>query len=157
MVQSAMYGLSHGPRRAGSGRRAAGWGDAGLWVCGILSRWSSAIARRVGGDGWTPETPPDRDRVDLLVERGIGEEMRGVGGDEGRESDSPVDEGATRTGTLFLVACVRVPCARLPELTNEKKLETGAGQETGAERARAKFNLRNARRGPILPPSQHGG
>jgi hypothetical protein len=35
VVQSAMYGLSHGPRRAGGGQRAADWGDAGLGACGI--------------------------------------------------------------------------------------------------------------------------
>ena len=90
---------------AGGGRRA---GE--MRACGLVDfRWS-AIARRVGGDGWTPETPPDRDRDDLLVERGIGEAMRGMRGDEGRENRftgrmkaQPVPEN------LFLVACVRVP------------------------------------------------
>lgn len=162
MVQSAMYGLSHGPRRAGSGQRAAGGGQraGGMRDCGFVE-FSAGGRLQLRAESVETDGRLRRRRIEteLICWWSVESVKRCEAWEEMKEekSDSPVDEGATRTGTLFLVACVRVPCARLPELTNEKKLEMGAGQETGAERARAKCNLRNARRGPILPPSQHGG
>lgn len=162
VVQSAMYGLSHGPRRAGSGQWAAGGGQraGGMRDCGFVEFSAGGrLQLRAGSVETDGRLRRRRIETELICWWSVESVKRCEAWEEMKEekSDSPVDEGATRTGTLFLVACVRVPCARLPELTNEKKLEMGAGQETGAERARAKCNLRNARRGPILPPSQHGG
>lgn len=71
------------------------------------------------------------------------------------KSDSPVDEGATRTDTLFLVACVRVPCARLPELTNEEKNGNGSGTGDGGGKGKSKMQpaKRTERSHPRIRPA----
>lgn len=70
------------------------------------------------------------------------------------KSDSPVDEGATRTDTLFLVACVRVPCARLPELTNEKNWKAGNGSGSGTGKSKMQPAKRTERSHPAMDPSR---
>lgn len=110
---------AHGGRAAGSGRRAGGMRD-----CGFVEFSQRVVCNCAPGSVETDgRLRRRRIETELICWWSVESVKRCEAWEEMKEekSDSPVDEGATRTDTLFLVACVRVPCARLPELTNERK------------------------------------
>jgi hypothetical protein len=121
-------------RPTAGGRRAAG---SGLGGCGIGGLWNSGgLQLRAGSVGTDGRLRRRRIETELICWWSVESVKRCEAWEEMKEekSDSPVDEGATRTDNPFLGRLC--PCVRLPELTNEKKNENASGTRDGGGKSK---------------------